>query len=240
MPPRKRPKKYKLVVADHPKLRRRWRSWLPALRFGLRELLGNREVFWQLQEVAKLNPKILKDGRFFDWMCVNYIRAQTVAIRSFDDHDRKSRSLARMIYEILENKGVINRETFVRMYMRESSEIARGNFDFDTLAGRNRTCLSQVTIRGDLKKIEDACERVRRFVNKRIAHLNKPGDIRRLPTYDEVDSALNVLDEVFCKYDLLLTAQGMTTMHATSQSEWREILWEAWVPKGHIFTTGVK
>src|SRR5712671_5668152 len=115
MPRRSRPKAAKQVSADHPKLRRRWKEWLWRMRGDLTDLLGKREIFWELQEIAKENPKVLSPGSFFDWMCRNYIVAITVGVRSFMDQSRDSHSLWRLLYEILENPGVIDRASHVRM-----------------------------------------------------------------------------------------------------------------------------
>ena len=202
------------------------------MRRDLTDLLGKREIFWELQEVAKENPRVLSPGSVFDWMCRNYIVALTVGIRSFTDQSRGSRSLWRMLYEILENPGVIDRAAHVRMYLSTPMGPELGHLSFNSVVGKGHSCLPQRAIRADLRKLEDASERVRRFVNKRIAHRTSQGEIRRLPKFNEVDAALDTLDQICCKYNLLLTTQGMSSLHATRQYDWREALWEPWVPKG--------
>lgn len=213
-------------------MRRRWKRWLPSMRRDLTDLLGKREIFWELQEVAKENPRISDPGSFFDWMCSNYIVAVTVGIRGFTDQSGQSQSLWRMLYEMLENPRAIDRGTHVRMYRGSPVGEHFGHITFDNVVGEGRRYLPEQALRSDLRMIEDASERVRRFVNKRVAHRNPPGKIRRLPKFRELDEALDTLDQVFCKYNLLLTAQGMTTLHATRQYNWREVLWEPWIPAG--------
>lgn len=232
MAKRTRPKTYKLDPSLHPRLWQRWRKWLPRMSADLTDMLGKREMFWDLQEVAKENPKILQSGSFFDWMCRNYVVAQTVAIRSFMDQSRDSHSLWRMLFEILEHPGVISRAAHVRMYRNTPLGEELGHMSFNAAVGKDSKQLGQNAIRADMRRLEDVSERVRRFVNKRVAHRTSPGEIRRLPKFDELDSALEALDEIFCKYNLLLRAQGLTTCHATRQYDWREVLWEPWVMAG--------
>jgi hypothetical protein len=229
---RSRPKAYKLDTLQHPRLWRRWRGWLPRMSADLTDMLAKREIFSDLQEVAKENPSVLNPGSFFDWMCRNYVVTQTVAIRSFMDQSRDSHSLWRMLFQILESPGVISRATHVRMYRNTPLGEELGHMSFNAVAGKLSKNLGQTAIRADMRRLEDASERVRRFVNKRIAHRTSLGEIRRLPKFDEVDAALTALDEVFCKYNLLLRAQGLTSCHATRQYDWREVLWEPWVVKG--------
>lgn len=229
---RNRPKKYSHGSSDHLKMRRRWRRWLPSMRRDMTHLLGSREIFWGLQEVAKENSEILSPGDFFDWMCRNYISAISIGIRSFVDQDRRSHSLWRMLYEILERPGVIDCESHARMYRSTSTGIEFGRHCFQNVVGKGAVLLSQGSVRSDLKILEDASERVRRYVNKRVAHRTSPGGIRRLPKFNEVDAALDVLDKILSKYDFLLTASGIESFRATRQHDWRQVLWEPWIPEG--------
>ena len=198
----------------------------------LYDLFGRKEIFWGLQEVAKDNPKLLEVDSFFDWMCRNYITAQAVGIRRFLDQDRKSHSLWHLLYELLENPKSITRAVHVRMYRKTSMGEALGHMTFDNVVGKGRACLGPAAIRTDIRSLEDASDHIRRFVNKRIAHFTKKGDLRKLPRLNDLDNALEVVDKLFHKYDLLLTGRGGDTSHATRQYDWRETLWEPWIPKG--------
>jgi hypothetical protein len=230
-PKRQRPK-IKHKVADPSKLIKRWKSWLPALKNDLTDLLGKRETFWELQEVAKENPKIMNLHSFFDWMCRNYVISQTVGVRSFVDQSRDSRSLWRMLYEMLEKPEAIDRETHVKMYVNTAIGPELGHMTFNNVVGKGRSFLGPQAIRADLRSLEDASERIRHFVNKRVAHKTSPSEMRRLPKFDELDAALDKIDKIFCKYNLLLTGEGYSSQHAVRQFDWREVLWEAWIPKG--------
>jgi hypothetical protein len=198
----------------------------------LTELLGSREIFWELQEVAKENKKVLSPAAFFDWMCWNYISTVSVGIRRFMDQSKDSHSLWRMLYEMLEHPGILDRETHARMYASSPMGIEFGRQCYANVVGKMSPHLSQRTIRSDLRQLEDVSERVRRFVNKRIAHHTSPGTMRRLPRFNEIDAALNKLDEILSKYNFLLTAQGNESFHATRQYNWREVLLSPWIPQG--------
>lgn len=232
MSKRSRPKTYKYDTFNHPNLWRHWRRWLPSMSADITDLFSKKEIFWDLQEVAKENNKLLNKGIFFDWMCRNYVISQTVGIRSFVDQSRGSHSLWRMLYEILEHPGVISRAAHVEMYRDSPMGEELGHMSFNSVVGKSAKRLGQNAIRADMRRLEDACERIRRFVNKRIAHRTHATEIRRLPIFDELDEALRVIDEIFCKYNLLLRAQGLSTCEAVHQEDWREVLWEPWIARG--------
>jgi hypothetical protein len=201
----------------------------------LGDMLGRREIFWELQEIAKENPRVLSPGAFFDWMCRNYFIAITVGVRSFTDRSRNVHSLWRMLYEILEHPRVINRRAHISLYRGTPIDLDLGNRTFNSVVGRGGQYLSQQMVRSDLRQLEDASERVRRFVNKRVAHRAPAGEIKRLPKLEELDKALDTLDRIFCKYNRLLTASGMSSVHATRQYNWKEVLSEPWIPVGSKF-----
>ncbi len=234
---RKRPKQYSNSSAPHPKLRKRWRSWLPMMSTDLAHLLGRREIFWELQEIAKENSRILEHGAFFDWMCTNYVVTASIGIRSFTDQSKGVRSLWRMLFEMLEHPGVLSRSAHVALYKKAaiSPHFDLANISFNNIAGKGRTSVSQQAIRTDLRALEDSSERVRRFVNKRIAHRTPQNELRRLPKFHELDQAMDTIDRIFCKYNLILTAKYMETAHATRQDNWKVVLYEAWIKPGSKF-----
>lgn len=229
---RRRPRKYNPDPSIHARLRRRWRSWLPTLQTDLSDLLGKREIFWELQEVVQENKRILEHGTFFDWMCRNYIAAVVMGIRGFVDEHRDVRSLWRMIYEILEHPRVINRNAHRALYrgIPANRELDLANLTFDNVVGRGRDTLSQRDIRKDLSMLEDSSARVKKFANKRVAHRAAAGELRKNPKFNDLDAAMDTIDQIFCKYNLLLRAAGMTSAFATRQYNWMEVLYEPWIP----------
>lgn len=226
----RRPKTFITDPKEHAKARRRWRSWLPAMTRDLSDLLGKREIFWELQDIAKNNPKFLSPQAFFDWMCRNYIAAASIGIRSFNDLSPDSHSLGRLLYEIIERPGCISRRSHIALYRGMPNGSFHGNRTFDINVGEGAHYVSSRTVRSDLRTLEEDLSRVRLFVNKRIAHRTGSGALRRVPTFNEMDAALDTLDRTLCKYRLLLTASGMTSCFATRQYNWRSVLYDPWIP----------
>jgi hypothetical protein len=193
------------------------------------DLLGKREIFWELQDVAKKNHKILSPGAFFHWLSTNYIVAITIGARKFVDQSSGSHSLWRMLIEILEHPGSISRRSHTSFY--RDTPAGFGNTSFSKIAATKGQFLSEKRVRSDLQTIENASARIRRFVNKRIAHLTPKGQLRRVPNFNELDAALDTIDQILCKYNLLLRAQGLSSAKATRQYDWTEVLTIPWIAK---------
>lgn len=225
---RKRPRVFRYGLVQQSAVRRRWRKRLPSLTEELANRMRSSEIFWELQEIAKKNTAVGTPGAFFSWLRINYVEALSIGVRRFVDSSDDVHSLWRLLYEILEHPGVINRRAHRALYGALGSR--RADSTFDNLVGRGRNVLSQRAVRSDLRTVEDAHARIRRFVNKCVAHRTSPGAIRRPPTYGDLDSALRAFDRILCKYNTLLTASGLTTAYATPQYDWRDVLRVAWMP----------
>ena len=192
-------------------------------------MFRRQQIFWQLQDVIRNNPVIGRPRAFLDWITRNHVNSIAIGIRRFTDQSDDSITLWRLLYSILENPGVITRSSHVRFYGKRLSGL--GHTSFDNVVGRGKQILPQRMIRKDLREIEDGTARVRRFANKLVAHKTFSPRIRRALTYHEIDDAINVLDRIFCKYYLLLTAKGLSTAKATPQYDWMKVLRIPWIRK---------
>lgn len=197
VPRRFRPKQKFTDTISHIKLRRRWRARLPRMLDEISDLLAKREIFWGLQEIAKKNPKVVSPAAFFHWLSTNYIDAMTIGVRRFVDQSKDTHSLWRMLFEILEHPGAINRRSHTSFYRNTPPNF--GNTSFSNVAHTKGQYLSQQRVRSDLRAIENASSRIRRFVNKRVAHLASEGQLRRAPNFTDLDTALDTIDRILCK-----------------------------------------
>jgi len=212
---RLRPKKIhrNLSTSQRAALRRKWRSWSRVLTREVGDLLWQRQIFLDLNEVGRHNDRIGEPSAFIDWIRLNYVVSTSVEIRRLTDLDPRSISIGRLLWELIAYPSVITRSAHRSLYSPGQVEIA--DISFDNLAGAGRDSLSSRSVRSDLRRLEDAEERVRRLVNKRFAHRAGPGAVRKQPTYQQLHGVLDVLDGVAVKYHILLTAEGLTTAYAT-------------------------
>jgi hypothetical protein len=71
------------------------------------ELLWKRRIFRDLVEVSKNSPQVLEPGAFVEWSRHSYALTTAVGGRRCIDTDRRSISLGRLLYELVECPGVL-------------------------------------------------------------------------------------------------------------------------------------
>ena len=105
-------------------------------------------------------------------------------------------------------------------------------FDFERFANKGKQLINTQKLDKDLKMLETKGERIQRFVDKWIAHneINKRSKLRKIPTFDDLNKFLDVLDKMVCKYYLLVDGGGMTTTLPVIQCDWKKPLRYPWIP----------
>jgi hypothetical protein len=225
---RRRPKNpsSNLTAAQRAQLRRKWRRWIDTIGNELAVLLRKRRIYNDLGDVVKANPSTRSPGAFVDWMVTNYVTAICIGVRRLLDKDPRSISFGRLLFEMLQYPGVVSRQSLRAIY---GDQKFLADLTFSNIVGRGKSVLPTTKVRSDLRALEDSAERIERFVNKRIAHISPPGAIQRLPTFNELDQILDLLDETMKNYTLLLQTSAPSSFEPTPQYDWQDVLKKPWI-----------
>jgi hypothetical protein len=84
----------------------------------------------------------------------------------------------------------------------------------------------------DLCQLQTQAQTVEDFVDKQIAHFDKrvlSGNVSG-PSFADLDSCLDLLEELVKKYYLGIKAICVLDMLPTPQYNWKEIFEEPWIP----------
>jgi hypothetical protein len=168
----------------------------------LGDLLVRHETFEQLRDIVSASPRTRAPGYFVNWLMTNYVTAATVGIRRLRDERSSGGSLGRLLLELIEHP-----------------EVKVGS-------GRR---IGRREIRADRRELLRATGTIKRLVDKRVAHADKPGSMRRLPTYNDLDDAFQVLDRLVCKYAALMAGDGLVTCKPTRNYDWYKVLLIPWL-----------
>jgi len=210
-------------------LRQKWKSWLDEIGNELGWLLTGRDIFWRLQEIVESNDKIQSPPILHNWIADNYVAKVATGIRKIVDK-KKSCSLFQLILGIEKNPDVITREYFVSQWHdKVTKKLGIDNQTFDEFAkpGEQRVDLENLT--SDKQKLSEGTNLIKNFTDKWIAHFDKKRGIIQMPTFGDLNNALDIIDEVWCKYSLLLMCSAPDTRKPAMALDWEAPLQHCWI-----------
>lgn len=185
-----------------------------------------RETSREVGRIIEANGK-LPDSYYWGYLRDTYATAQAIAIRRQGDTSQRVVSLARLLSEISADAKRIARDFFVGMFQPDTRRLGERGFD-EHFAGSVGTHLDPAIPSGDLHALTDTAAAVTRYVNQHLAH----SDARAspdLPTFNDLDAAVDQIGYLFKKYANLLTASSYGTLVPVAQHDWKAIFRQPWI-----------
>ncbi len=189
----------------------------------------HRYIFWEVSKIIQANPKIQSPSLFYSLLKNTYITDMAIGIRRQLDPHPHAISLANLLRELVKYPKVLTRKWFVSLYKGSVAE-AWADRDFDKFAGKGRPYIDPTLVEKDLRRLEKLWQPTGKYVDRRIAHLDKKG-VKTLPTFKDLDDCMDLLEELLKKYVLLLEAVGLMKVTPTIQDDWKKVFRVAWIPK---------
>ena len=104
---------------------------------------------------------------------------------------------------------------------------------FDGLVGPRQPHVSPRAIAREIRTLEKKTYKLKRFVDKRIAHHDK-SRVRRLPTYQELENAIAYLELLVLRYLALFRAVHRQNLLPAWPYDWKKIFRYPWIPQEDI------
>ena len=161
-------------------------------------IMENRYIFKEFVKIIENNSEINKSNLFLDYIRINYINTIIIAILRQIDKHKDSKSLISFLYNIYNNTELITKEHFISQY----SNVERGNRDFEENFG-NLKYIDPGIVYKDIENLLFCTKEIRNVRNKRIAHKDK-GKVLFEISFNVLDKAVDLMDDIFKKYYLLL------------------------------------
>ena len=209
----------------------KWLRWLDIIKVEIQDLVVAKYTFHEIQKMIAENPDIQKSNSFYRYFTSTYVSHTVIGLRRQIKTDPQSISLALLLQEVANTPEVLSRKYYKSLYEGSTVEDLADK-DFDKFSGTGRKHIDPEIVRADLQRFRDATRRCEDFADKRIAHRDKR-DPKILPTYNEVDACIDLLDELYVKYLLCFKANAMDTLLPTWQYDWKEIFSIPWIRTGH-------
>jgi len=211
-------------------LRLKWKSWLDQIGNELGWLLSGRDFFWRLQDIVESNEMIQSPAILHNWIADNYVAKITTGIIKITDHYKGTISLYWLILGIKKNPDVITRDYFVSQWRDEySKKLGVAEKTFNTFAKPGEQHIDQEGLESDIQMLSDGTNLIKNFRDKWVAHFDEKRKTDQMPTFGDLDTALDTIDKAWCKYNLLLTRSNPPTRKPAPTSDWDEPLRHAWI-----------
>lgn len=206
---------------------RLWKRWLDRIETSIFEMGHHRQLYREVRAMVEANPTLHVPSAFYDWLRLIYVNDVAMAVRREVDRNPKSISLLQLIDDIARNPDVITRRRWVHGYQKFMKSI--GHRDFEKFAKSGAPCIDARVIRKDRAALIKAARRVEKFVNTYIAHRNRY-PMKRLPTFPELDAAVDFLADLLKRYTLVITQAGLVDTVPVIQGDWQAPFRVAWIP----------
>jgi AbiU2 len=184
------------------------------------------------REVGQIIEKhgALPDSYYWEYMRDTYAVTQAVAVRRQADTDPRADSLGRLILEIRADAPRITRDFWVGLWTvdDEFTEF-EANRGFDALAGAGEVRLDPAGPAADLEALAQGASSVKVYVDRFLAHSDSRAQPSMLPTLNDIHDAIDVIGELFKKYNNLLTASSFVFLEPAIQHDWLAVFRQPWI-----------
>ena len=206
--------------------RDKWIRWLGAIDADLNALAINRMAWRTLTAIWRERDPQLPASFIFDFFATTYAHAQASGIRRQVDTRSDVTSLWRLLNEIEEHSDRLHRDWFVGRF--EWGDQWRGEREFTALDPNGAGHVDPAEAARDKERIEKVAKGIRTWVNKHVAHLStKPSLL--VPTFDELDGALDALAEVYSRWNCILTGVDLVSIEPVPQYDFLAPLRVPWI-----------
>jgi len=205
---------------------------LSHIKTEITQLVVDRHVYKEVLAIVRANPTLrdLPDD-FYAWMRRLYIESMTIRVRRLvDTHWKKPLSFVGLMDEIADHPEVLTRERFVQRYPK-NIRLHVADRDFDNYSRPGAAHVTPSIIRNHRRRLMKAQRRLHDFVDKHVAHKDRR-PLRRLPTFEELDACVDLLEELLREYIGMIEARALTQVLPVWQYDWKAPFRVPWIPHG--------
>ena len=239
-------------IGKSPKLKK-WLRWMETIHDQILGLLRDSSIFWEVQDIIRVNPRIQKPSAFYRYLGRTYLSHALAGLRRQIKPNKDSISLIGLLDDIAKNPEQLSRSyyrslcshpdgpdicqiesegrtTLAEAGITDSSQLKKliNMDDFAQYADASGKHVCPQMVMADRDKLKSAVEACEAYADERIAHWDKdePEDV---PTFRELDECIKLLDKTYVKYHVLFYAEWMDTLMPTYQYDWKTVFLEPWL-----------
>jgi len=218
----------------------KWNKWIDVIRSEITDLSFNRNIFREVQDIIKNNPKIQKPSSFYEFLVNIYITSALMGVRRQVKIDEDSISFAKLQKEIYHTPEILSRKRFFDLYKGTTVERFAKSIgstveqfdsrDFDKFAGKRGIYVDPELIKLDFEKLKSKAQKCEKYADRRVAHFDKRG-MDSIPTFADLDNCIDFLEILMKKYYFLFRAGHLSILPVSQNKyDWKAIFKEIWLP----------
>lgn len=211
----------------------KWLRWFKIVEGEVQDLVVAKHIFHEIQGMIRDNPRLHQYSSFYSYFSNTYVSHVIIGVRrqvkcgNLKDGNQ-SISMACLFKEMMATPETFTRAHYTTKYKGSVKE-GYANITFDKFAASGAPHINPDLVVADLSRLQAAAKHCEDFADKRVAHRDKR-EPKELPIFNEIDTCIDLLDELYVKYFLLFHASGMETLLPTWQYDWTSIFRVPWLP----------
>jgi hypothetical protein len=213
----------------------KWKRWIDGpIKSDVLTMHLQRDAYRTVSEMLAENADNLPESYWWEFMRDTYATTQAVAVRRQADTHKDVATLGKLIEEIRDDHRRITREFWLAEWSDPDDpfmqrEAVRGWAD--QYAGDDERYLDAAIPASDLDTLTDAAADVRAYVDRHVAHSEKPSQVSAeiTLTLKDVHDDIDVIGSLFKKYYNLLTASSFVMLVPVIQHDWLAAFRVAWM-----------
>ena len=150
-----------------------------------------------------------------------------MAIRRQLKADKQSVSLARLLKDIAASPTIVTREWFFSLYSDSVVPEAAIEKDFHSFAPVGAAHIDGQAVQADLVSLRSVGSVIESFADRLIAHDDARG-VDTMPTYADLDAAIDLVYALTRKYYLMLHAGNIIDRTPTIGHNWQAVFDYPW------------
>ena len=205
----------------------KWTGWIEKVYEETVALFAYRSFYRGVVEITQGNPAI-PPSSFFDALGAWYATTQVIAVRRQTDLDKHAMSLANLLSSMATNPSVMTRARFIGLFGDEEHWQLHANAQYDKYAGEASQTIAAEQYQQDLDEFLEAAQPIKDYVDRMVAH-NDQRELTVVPTFDELNAAIDLLETMLNKYMVLLKATGVPSADPVHQADWKAAFRVPWL-----------
>jgi len=211
----------------------KWKRWIEGpIRDDVIGMHDARATWRHVGDMLAANGD-LPASHWWQFMKDTYATTQAVAVRRQAVANRESNNLGTLLEELSQDCSLVTEEFWLRLWSEHVALQQMGQRIWkQQFGGENGTHLDPTIVLADAQKLKDGSARVKRYVDKHLAHSDQEANTTDLPILSDVHDAIDLIGQVFRRYFNLFTASEMTQLEPTIAYDWMAVFRVPWMPKG--------